>query len=108
MSNDQLSEFDKAKIIPAPFGKYRGLSLNLIAKDDEGLLYLHDFMQHLQNLNEPFRNALKVFLSDPRVIADVEELHAARAKWRGKKLDKTAARVNPQPTPPSEEEEWTF
>lgn len=105
MSNDQ---FDNAKNIPIPFGKYRGLTLNQCAKDDEGLLYLADFMRHLQNLNEPFRAALNFFLDDPRVIADVEELHAARAKWRGKKLDKTAARVNPPAPPPQDEEEWTF
>jgi len=67
--------FDSAKGYRMGFGKYRGLTLNQIALID--ILYL-DWLRWLDGLHEPCSTALRDFLANEQVAADLENAIAVR------------------------------
>lgn len=65
-------KFSEAQSFKLPFGKYRGETLDKIAETDEGLAYLDWLVGE-----EPFPPtgpALKTYLADPAIRAEVEQL----------------------------------
>lgn len=72
--------FDEAKNHKINFGKHKGATLNQVAGTDDGLSYL---VWLNNSINERFEDtcaALDIFLTDPRVAADVAANEEARAK----------------------------
>lgn len=68
--------FAESRLVKAPFGKYRGQSIDDIAADDEGLLYLDWLIG--QTVYGRFGEALKVYLAEPAIAKEVESAIAGK------------------------------
>lgn len=64
--------FAEAKEVRLPFGKYCGVSLDDVAKTDEGLKYL-DWLRG-RELFGRIKAALDIYLGDPGIKREVEGL----------------------------------
>lgn len=71
--NPTAITFTQAKEFVMPMGKHIGKTLDAIATTDDGLAYLDWFSG--QVIRSPdLRAALKAYLSDPTIAADVMKL----------------------------------
>jgi hypothetical protein len=68
-----MMTFDDAKATTLRFGKHAGRTLDEIASDDEGLKYL-DWLVSQPWLQKPMKEALEVYLDDPGIARDLENL----------------------------------
>ena len=59
--------------INMPFGKYKGQSLDTIAKTDRGLLYL-DWLVGQTWLKGNLKNDLTAYLQDPAIADEIKRL----------------------------------
>lgn len=73
--------FAQAKAYQMPFGKYRGKSLDTIARTDEGLLYL-DWLRGEQGESDqrPAAIAIRAYLDDDSIQRDLDKAHASRRR----------------------------
>ena len=63
---------DAAKFV-MPFGKYKGLKLDGIASEDEGLRYLDWLRDERKGVNE-VDEALVAYLDDPTIQKELERI----------------------------------
>lgn len=69
--------FHEAKLARKPFGRYAGHTLDDIASTDEGLRHLDWLLGWFTQkplLYPRFQKALKTFLGDPAIAADLERI----------------------------------
>lgn len=75
--------FDDAKGHKVNFGKYKGGTINQIAKSDEGLEYLAWLGDSMNGEKfEDTYTAIQIFLSDPRVDRDLAAIEQKRQESR--------------------------
>lgn len=65
--------FEESKNFRMPFGKYKGKTLDEIAKTDEGLRYL-DWLRDSPNLWIEMREAIEAYLGDASIAKELDEL----------------------------------
>jgi len=68
--------FEDAKKFIMPFGKYKGIALDVIAESDDGLRYL-DWLygeRASQDRNYNIDKALKAYLNDSSVQKDIASI----------------------------------
>lgn len=75
------SVFDVSKNYKVPFGRHKGRTLNDVAIDDDGLLYL-DWMRSLPDLREETARSLNDFLDYDPVARDLDVAIAAKKGQR--------------------------
>lgn len=66
-----------ARAYCVPFGKYRGCTIAEVAWTDVGILWLQ-YASGLYYANGLFREALRVFLTDPKIARKLELLRLHR------------------------------
>jgi hypothetical protein len=66
--------FKEASFYEIQFGKYRGMKLDSIASDDEGLRYLRWLFGEMEDdedkIDTPVYKALDAYLSDPAIQSE--------------------------------------
>jgi len=68
-------DFKEASLTVSPFKKYKGRTFDEIATDDEGLKYLDWLYGEIDKYRYPtIYEALKVYLEDPSIKADLENI----------------------------------
>lgn len=67
-------DFKQAGDFVLLFGKYRGQTVDQIAQDDQGLLYLDWLRGEREGQSDKIDRALDTFLSDPAIEHDLTEL----------------------------------
>lgn len=65
-------DFHTAKHTVIPFGKYKGSTIFAAAQTDAGLLWL-DWALSLDDLREPFKTALHVYMGDATISREVDD-----------------------------------
>jgi len=65
--------FTQAKNFVMPFGKYKGLKLDDIAADGEGLLYIDWLSGEMHKDTGPVATALRAYLADNSIQADLRD-----------------------------------
>lgn len=74
-------KYGEAAAFVMPWGQYKGLALDKIAEDDEGLLYLG--WLHGEEIKDPrVRVAVRAYLEDPTIAREYERVRAQN--WRKK------------------------
>lgn len=67
--------FGEAKRHRLSFGKYSGLTLDVVAETDAGLKYL-DWLTETKHTEQGLDEALEVYLSDPTIASDLGKILA--------------------------------
>lgn len=69
-------KFDQAKNFVVPWGDYKGKKIDDIAGSDKGLKDLDKMLEWMESkgYTKPFRKAVEVYLSDPVIKRDLENL----------------------------------
>lgn len=65
--------FKEAQQFVMPFGKYKRMTLDDIAKTDEGLKYL-DWLSGNDWLRDPALSAVKAYLADPDIGQELRQI----------------------------------
>ena len=82
-------DFKQAANFVMPFGKYRGRALDKIAEDDAGLEYL-DWLRGVraaEHKASDIDQALRAYLADPAIAADLAKLKPEPAEPEGELED---------------------
>lgn len=66
-------KFKEASEFKMPFGKFKGMSLDNISKDDEGLKYL-DYLLGENWVNGKAKLAIEIYLSNPTIAKELKDL----------------------------------
>jgi hypothetical protein len=90
--------FRQAADTVIPFGKYRGSTIDSVAETDEGLRYLDWLYGERENRKSPIDEALRVYLSDQTIAAELSKAVARSGNQRHTEDDER--------TPTEREQRW--
>jgi uncharacterized protein (DUF3820 family) len=76
-----MMTFEQVQVFVLPLGKYKGQELDKVAETDEGLLYL-DWLCGQDWVHGGLKLALEVYLGDPGIKKDLDDLVARGAHRR--------------------------
>jgi hypothetical protein len=71
--------FDEAKTFIVLFGKHKGETIDDVAKNDVGLLYL-DWLVGMHYCKGMFREALRTYLSDHSIASEIRKIQQERER----------------------------